>query len=100
MGTSSLAGKKALGCRWVYTVKLNPDGTFARLKTRLAAKRYSQTYGVDCPLAKMALVQLLIPLIATDQWTLQQIDIKNAFLHGILDEKVYMECPSEFVAQV
>lgn len=42
-----LAGKKTVVCRWVYTVKLNHDGTFARLKACLVAKGYSRTYGVD-----------------------------------------------------
>ena len=40
-------GKKAIGCRWLFTVKVNPDGSVARLKTRLVAKGYPQTYGVD-----------------------------------------------------
>ena len=43
-----LNGKKAIGCRWVFVVKFNPDGSIARLKARLVAKGYAQTYGVDC----------------------------------------------------
>ena len=39
--------KKAIGCRWVFTVKVNPDGSIARLKARLVAKGYAHTYGVD-----------------------------------------------------
>jgi len=42
-----LVGQKAVRCRWVYTVKLNPDGTLACLKARLLVKGYSKTYGVD-----------------------------------------------------
>ena len=41
-------GKKAIGCRWVFAVKVNPDGSVAGLKARLVAKGYAQTYGVDC----------------------------------------------------
>lgn len=40
-------GKKAIGCKWVYTVKLNPNGSLASLKARLVAKGYSQVYGLD-----------------------------------------------------
>ena len=40
-------GKKAIGCRSVFAVKVNPDGSVARLKARLVAKGYAQTYGVD-----------------------------------------------------
>ena len=50
-GTSDLvhllAGKKGIGCRWVFTVKVNPDESIAKLKTRLVTKGYGQTYGVD-----------------------------------------------------
>ena len=53
-------GKKAIGCRWVFSVKFNPDGSVARLKARLIGKGYAQTYGVDysnpfSPVAKLTL---------------------------------------------
>ena len=67
--------KKANGCRWVFAVKVNPDGSVARLKARLVAKGYVQTYGVDysntfSPVAKMTYVQLFISLVATHNWDL------------------------------
>ena len=97
-------GKKAIGCRWVFVVKVNPDGSVAQLKARLVAKGYAQTYGVNffdtfSPVAKMAYVRLFISLVATYNWDLHQLDIKNAFLHGDLQEEVYMEQPPRFVAQ-
>ena len=42
-----LTGKKAIGCKWVFAVKVNHDGSVARLKAHLVAKGYAQTYGVD-----------------------------------------------------
>ena len=96
--------KKAIGCRWVFVVKGNLDGLVAQLKARLVAKGYAQTYGVDysdnfSPVAKMTYVQLFISMAATHNWDLHQLDIKNAFFHGDLQEEVYMEHPPGFVAQ-
>ena len=97
-------GKKAIGCRWVFAVKVNPNGSVARLKAGLVAKGYVQTYGVDyfdtfSSVAKMTSVRLFISLAATHNWDLHQLDIKNVFLHGDLQEEVYMEQPLGLVAQ-
>ena len=59
--------KKAIGCRWVFAVKFNPDGFVARLKVFLVAKGYARTYGVDyfdtfSPVAKLTFVHLFIYL--------------------------------------
>ena len=98
------AGKKVIGCQWVFTVKVNLDGSIARLKAHLVAKGYAQTYGVDysdtfSPVAKLTSIQLFISLTATHGWDLHQLDIKNVFLYGDLTKEVYMEKPPEFVAQ-
>ena len=71
-----------------------------RLKVRLVARGYAQTYGVDysntfSPIAKLNSVRLFISIAASQQWMIHQLDI----LHGDLEEEVYMEQPPGFVAQ-
>ncbi|MCO5611952.1 hypothetical protein L7F22_066212 [Adiantum nelumboides] len=94
-------GKKPIGCRWVYKVKHNSDGSVSRYKARLVAKGYTHTYGIDyeemfAPLTKMATVRAVIVVIATKGWILHQMDVKNAILHGDLQEEAYMEQPPDF----
>ncbi|GJS25028.1 retrovirus-related pol polyprotein from transposon TNT 1-94 [Tanacetum coccineum] len=93
--------KKSIGYKWVFSVKMNPDGSIARLKASLVANVYAQTYDIDyfktfSPVAK---IRLFISLATTYDWALHQLDVKNAFLHGDLQEEVYMEQPPRFVAQ-
>ena len=87
------ADKSPIGCRWVYTIKIDPDGRVNRLKAHLVAKGYNQIYGSNyyytfSPVAKMTSVRLLLSMAAMSYWPLYQLDIKNAFLHGDLAKEV------------
>jgi len=91
-------GKNIVGCRWVFTVKNKADGTSERYKARLVAKEYTLTYGIDyletfSPVAKMNVVRILLSLAANYGWSLQQFEVTNVFLHGNLEEEIYMEVP-------
>lgn len=87
----------------MYTAQLNTDDYLTHLIARLGTKGHSHIYSADyhnifSPVIKMSFVQILISLAAINPQPLHQLDIKNGFLHGILN-KVYIEQPPGFVAQ-
>jgi hypothetical protein len=87
--------------RWVFTVKQNLDGTIDPLKARLVAKGFTQTYGLDyiepfSHVTKLNSIWIIISLATIFYWPLHQLDVKNVFLHGDLNEIVYMAQPPRF----
>ncbi|KAK4403247.1 Retrovirus-related Pol polyprotein from transposon RE2 [Sesamum angolense] len=93
-----------VACRWVFTLKFRADGTLERYKARLVAMGFTQTYGVDyfetfSPVARLNSIRVLFSLAVNFSWPMYQMDIKNDFLYGDLNEIVYMEQPPGYVAQ-
>ena len=75
----------------MFTVKLDPDESLARLVTKGYCKVCGMNYQDSSPVAKLISVWILISLAVTHQWLFHQIDVKNVFLNSIFDEDVYMK---------
>ena len=96
------AGRKAIGCKWVFKLKRKADGSIDRYKARIVAKGYSQKEGVDytetfAPVAKFSAIRALLSLCAFYDFELHQMDVTTAFLNGDLEQEIYMTQPEGFV---
>jgi len=96
--------KNVIGVKWIFRTKLNADSTINKYKARLVVKGYAQIYGVDysetfAPVARMDTIRFLLAVAAHRNWKVFQLDVKSAFLNGILQEEIYVEQPAGFVNQ-
>ncbi|XP_010430737.2 PREDICTED: uncharacterized protein LOC104714976 [Camelina sativa] len=87
---------------WLFRHKFNADGQLSRYKARLVANGKSQQIGIDCdetfsPVGKPASIRTVLQVAVSLDWPVHQLDVKNAFLYGDLDETVYMHQPPGFV---
>ncbi|UYV75824.1 hypothetical protein LAZ67_13001446 [Cordylochernes scorpioides] len=94
-------GIKPLKCRLVLNKKINAvDGT-TRYKARLVAKGFTQRRGIDynevyTPVSSFETIRLLTAIATEKDWFIDQFDVKSAYLHGTLNETIYMEQPECF----
>ena len=96
-------GMKPVGCKWVFKKKEGIPGVEpARFKARLVAKGFSQNEGIDyhevfSPVVKHKTIRVLLAMVSTLDFELEQLDVKTAFLHGNLEEQIYMSQPDRFL---
>jgi hypothetical protein len=95
-------GANVVTGKWVFKHKYHSDGSLARHKARWAVRGYSQRHGIDydetfSPVVKPTTIRTVLSITSSRSWPIHQLDVKNAFLHGTLDETVYCEQPAGFV---
>ena len=91
-----------IGTKWIFKNKFNEHGTIIRNKSRLIAQGYTQVEGVDfdetfAPVARLESIRILLAIASYLNFKLYQMDVKSAFLNGMLQEEVYVEQPKGFI---
>jgi hypothetical protein len=88
--------------KWVFRHKTREDGSLERYKARWVVRGFVQRPGIDfgetfSPVVKPATIRTVLSLACSRNWPVHQLDVKNAFLHGVLEEQVYCYQPTGFV---
>jgi hypothetical protein len=97
-------GRKPIGSKWVFKKKMNAEGKVEKYKARLVAKGYSQVEGIDfgeifSPVAKLTSIRLLLSVAAAFDFEIEQMDVKTTFLHGDLEEEIFMKQPEGYAVK-
>jgi hypothetical protein len=93
--------KDVVSSKWLFKIKHVVDGSIEKYKARFVARGFSQKEGIDyeetfAPVARYTSIKTIIALAAKMKWKLHQMDIKTAFLNGVIEEEVYIEQPQGF----
>ncbi|MCO5603933.1 hypothetical protein L7F22_058089 [Adiantum nelumboides] len=96
--------RKIVTCKWLLRKKLHADGSVSRYKARLVARGFSQVPGMDysetfSPVLRITSFRVLIAIAAQFRLLLHQMDVRTAFLHGDLEEEIYMMQPPRYISK-
>lgn len=89
----------------MFKLKKDGSGKVVKYKARLVVKGFQQKKGIDfdeifSPVVKMTSIRIILGMVASMNLELEQMDVKTAFLHGSLDEEIYMEQPEGFEVSI
>ena len=91
-----LKNKYVVTSKWIYKITHAVDDSIEKYKARFVARGFSQKEGVDyeetfAPVARYTLIRSIMAVVAKMGWKLHQMDVKTAFLNGVVEEEVYVE---------
>ena len=94
-------GKSVVTSKWIYKIKHAADGSIEKHKARFVARGFSQKEGIDyeetfAPIARYTSIRSVLALATVMKWRIHQMDVKTAFLNGVVEEEVYVEHPLSF----
>ena len=95
-------GVNVIGTKWIFKNKSDEHGTVIRNKSRLVAQGYTQVKEIDFDetfalVARLESIRILLAIVSHLNFKLYQMNVKSAFLNGMLQEEVYVEQPKGFV---
>ena len=95
-------GRKHVGSKWVFKKRLNTVGKVEKYKARLVPKGYSWVEGIDFGdffflVEKLTFIRFLLSLVVSFDLEVEQMDVKETFLHGDLDEEIYLKQHEGFI---
>jgi hypothetical protein len=85
-------GCKTIGTKWVWKNKEGEKGEVVRNKSRLVAQGFSQKEGINyeetfAPVARLEAIRILLAFSVAKGFKFHQMDVKSAFLNGVLKKK-------------
>jgi hypothetical protein len=97
-------GKDVVSSKWLFKIKHVADGSIEKYKARFVARGFSQKEGINyeetfSPVVRYTSIRTIIALAAKMKWKLHQMDVKTAFLNGVIEEEVYIEQPQGFAVE-
>jgi hypothetical protein len=91
-------GKSVVTSKWLYKIKYVADGSIEKHKARFVVRGFSQVEGIDydetfAPVARYTSIKSIMAIAVEMAWKIHQMDVKTAFVNGVIEEEVNIEQP-------